>query len=276
MRTALFVEGSDGIPSRDRAKPCRALWCETIAPLLGLPAPNDVIPISKGHLDALFRKEPAPDGRKRPARSGAKEPLDQLMGRLLKSDPFDVAIVAWDLVPKFSHLGEWCRWRETLDVYRLLGQSDHVPERWRSYAAERHLELSTRPTSGARLALPRVDRGATLVVCMEPMFEALFEDDGALRRALNMYGVQSRDWPKHYDPRRVDKDLIGKAIAAAQNAGVKLPVHGGFQENKDAWGEYLFRALMQDAAARHMLLEHPIVRRLREVMRPASTAASTW
>ncbi len=267
MRTALFVEGSDGIPNRNRGKPCRVLWCETIAPMLGLPPPDDVIPISKGHIDALFRAEPAPGGGKRPALSGAKEPLDQLMGRWLKQDPFDVAIVAWDLVPGFNHLGDWCRWNETREVYRLLGRSPHLPAPWRAYADERHLDLSTRATNDARTALPGLVPGATLLVCMEPMFEGLFEDEGALRRALGMHGVQSRDWPKQYDRRRVDKELVGAAIAAAQNAGVKLPVHGGFRENKDAWGEYLFRALLNDPAARQAILEHPIVRRLREVLR---------
>lgn len=269
LRVALFVEGSYGIPNRGLTGPCEALWCETIAPGLGLPPPDDVIPISKAQIAGLSANDPGLDRRKRPAISGAKEPLDKLMVRWLGRRPFDVAVVAWDLVPEFNHLAATCRWQETLELYRLLGLSTSLSEPWRGRAEERHLELCTRPTSGARTRLPVLASGSIVALCMEPMFEDLLADPQALRRALGLEGLRCPDWPTRWDPRRVDKELVGDAIGAAQRAGARLPVRGGFQENKDAWAAYLFGAMLADPEARARILGHALVRRLRELLRPS-------
>lgn len=267
LRVALFVEGSLGIPNRSLIEPCRELWCRTIVPCLGLPAPDEVVPISKSQIAGLRANDPKMQAGKRPAISGAKEPLDQLLKRWFTRRPFDLAVVAWDLVPEFNHLAATCRWEETLELYRLLSLSTCLPEGWREVAGERYLELVTRSAAAARVGLPALVPGMVLAVCMEPMFEELLADEPALRRALGLAGVRCPDWPSRWDARRVDKELIGGAIAAAQRAGIKLPVRGGFQENKDAWASFLFSALMTDPAARERLLEHALVRRLREVFR---------
>lgn len=269
MRVALFVEGSLGIPNRTLTPPHRALWCETIAPLLGLPPPDDVIPISKAHLALLRRNDPAPHA-KQPAISGSGEALDQLMARWLRLHPFDVAIVAWDLVPRLNHLSETCRWHETLELYRLLAASK-LPEPWTQRARLRFDELSQRPQPGARRRLPAIVPGAVLPVCMEPMFEGIFADEKALRVALKMTGVTSRLWPSKADPRRPDHALVGPAIAAAQAANIKLPVRGGFQQAKDEWGAFLFRAMLADPEHGPRFAEHALLRRLREVLRAPTT-----
>lgn len=267
MRVALFVEGSFGIPNRTLTHPHRALWCETIAPLLGLPPPADVIPISKAHLAHLRRNDPAPPATKPLAISGSGEALDQLMQRKLTAEPFDVAVVAWDLVPRLNHLSEECRWHETLELYRLLAVSTHLPEPWPARARGRFAELSQRPHPGARPQLPTLAPGTVLAVCMEPMFEGLLADEKALRAALGMKGVPSRRWPGKWDPRRPDSELLGPAIAAAQAANVKLPIRAGFQTAKDEWGAYLFRTILADPEHGPRLAAHPLVQRLREVLR---------
>lgn len=267
MRVALFVEGSFGIPNRTLTYPHRALWCETIAPLLGLPPPHDVFPISKAHLAHLRRNDPTSPTTRSPTISGSGEALDQLIQRKLNAEPFDMAIVAWDLVPRLNHLSEECRWHETLELYRLLAASTHLPPLWSAHARLRHTELSQRPRPAARSQLPTLARGAVLAVCMEPMFEGMLANEKALRAALGMKGVPSRRWPNNWDPRRPDSELIGPAIAAAQAANVKLPIRGGFQQAKDEWGAYLFRTILADPEHGPRLTNHALVRRLREVLR---------
>lgn len=266
LRTALFVEGSFGLPNRALTLPHRALWRETIAPALGLLPPDDVIPISKAQLAQLRRNDPTLAGSKQPSISGSAEALDQLMQRWLNRHPFDVAIVAWDLVPRLNHLTETCRWHETLELYRLLGASK-LPDPWPQRARLRFAELAQRPHPGARTRLPSITPGTVLAVCMEPMFEGIFADERALRAALKMKGVTSRLWPSKWDPRRPDNELVGPAIAAAQAAKVQLPIRCGFQQAKDEWGAYLFRTILADPEHGPRLAEHALLRRLREVMR---------
>ncbi len=267
LRTALFVEGSLGIPNRALVTPQRALWCETIAPLLGLPPPDDVIPISKTHLASMRRNDPEQQVAGRPAMSGSGETLDQLMARWLVDHPFDVAFVAWDLVPRLNHLAETCRWLETKELYRLLALGA-LPEPWIGKARARFDELEARgDRAGARAQLPAVEPGAVLAVCMEPMFESLFAEEKALRRALKLVGVSTRRWPTRWDPRRIDRELVGPAVAAAREAKIKLPVRGDFQVSKDEWGAYLFRAMFEDPEHGARFAEHAVIRRLREVLR---------
>lgn len=266
LRTVLFVEGSFGIPNRALVTPHRALWCETIAPLLGLPPPDEVVPIGKTHLANMRRNDPELRTAGRPAISGNGETLDQLMARWLVTHPFDVAVVAWDLVPRLNHLVETCRWLETKELYRLLALGA-LPEPWIEKAHARFEELEARgEQAGARKHPPAIEPGAVLAVCMEPMFEGLFAEERALRKALKMVGVSTRRWPTQWDPRRPDKQLIGPAIAAARDAKIKLPVRGDFQVSKDEWGAYLFRAMFTDPE-HAQLREHALVRRLREVLR---------
>lgn len=267
LRVALFVEGSLGIPNRALVSPQRELWCETIAPLLGLPPPDDIIPISKSHLARMRCNDPAAAPAQRPAISGSHESLDQLMNRWQKICPFDVAVIAWDLVPRLNHLSEVCRYDETVELYRLMALSPHLPEPWPLNAAARHVELDRRrEEKSVRTQLPKIQPGTILAVCMDPMFEGVFEE-GALRSALKMVGVSSRSWPARWDPRRLDHQLVAPAIAAARSAGIKLPVRGDYRQAKDEWGAYLFRTIFDDPRYGPRLADHPLARRLREVLR---------
>lgn len=89
LRVALFVEGSENRAIR-RGPLLVKMWTQ-LADALGIEGFSRVEPISKKHLVAM---DPG-----LPTMSGAGEALDQLMARCLEREPFDAAVVAWDLVP---------------------------------------------------------------------------------------------------------------------------------------------------------------------------------
>lgn len=136
LRFTLFVEGSESPPTARGRQALEVLWNDRLGEALGLRHFDLVVPISKTHLIAM---DPA-----NPPMSGAGERLDQLMKRVLDRNPFDVAVIAWDLVPAWNPQGEFCRWIETRDLYRFLAQSDCLPDRWRERARQRFEELSQR------------------------------------------------------------------------------------------------------------------------------------
>jgi hypothetical protein len=91
-RIALFVEGSVGPHSR-RSDPLARIWQEVLVRTFQLYAIHRIIPISKKNLVSMDRSLP---------RSGAAFPLDELMLRELEQEPFDLAVVAWDVVPSWA------------------------------------------------------------------------------------------------------------------------------------------------------------------------------
>lgn len=102
LRVALFVEGSED-PSSARGRQHLAdIWNKGLGKALGLPPFDPVEPISKLHLLAMDPRNPP--------MSGTQEPLDQLVARKLRRDPFDAAVVAWDLIPAWDPERSACRW----------------------------------------------------------------------------------------------------------------------------------------------------------------------
>lgn len=265
MRVALFVEGSEAPPQR-RGKPAlERIWADDLGKALKLHPFALIVPISKKHLVAMDPEKPK--------MSGSSEGLDQLMMRRLAMTEFEAAIVAWDLVPAWNPEGVFCRWQETLDLYRLLAESKSLPKMWVDQAARRHQELSSRPSAKDRKAPPRLEAGMVLAVCMEPMFETLIvQDEGAVCRVL---GIKKRPahWPRqgwaNMHENHPDTRVLAPAITAASRIRPKLQavkqVRGDMRTNKDGWGEYLLRGLLEDTKARASVLEHPLARRLAEV-----------
>lgn len=267
LRLALFAEGSESPPTARGRQVLEVLWNDRLGHALGLRRFDLVIPISKTHLIAM---DPA-----NPPISGAAERLDQLMARKLAQDPFDVAVIAWDLVPAWNPQGGFCRWMETCDLYRFLAASDCLPGPWRSRAQKRFEELSRRSVPSARQRLPSLEHGMVLPLCMEPVFEGmLVQDEQAIRRALGIEGRSVRDWPRRGwgDPqeRRPDLNVLAPAIRAlrALRPGPSLlrQVRGDMRTHKAEWGELLMRRLLDDRQSRELLLNHPISRRLRELL----------
>ncbi|MFY9821837.1 MAG: hypothetical protein WAM82_10675 [Thermoanaerobaculia bacterium] len=267
LRLALFAEGSETPPTARGRQALEVLWNDRLGEALGLPRFDSVVPISKTHLVAM---DPA-----NPPMSGAGERLDQLMERSLRRNPFDIAVVAWDLVPAWNPEGIFCRWIETLDLYRFLADSVCLPEIWRVNARHRFQELSQRPAPGDRRQPPPLEPGMILPVCMEPVFEGfLVQDERAVRRALGVEGEAVKGWPQKGwgDPqeRRPDLNVLAPAIQALRFLRPKRPVlrkvRGDMKTHKAEWGDLLLRKLLADDQARPLILAHPIARRLSELL----------
>src|SRR3989442_108223 len=103
-RIVLFVEGSSA-PARRGRDPLATIWQDLLVNFLGLLSFERVVPISKTNLVAMNPDTP---------RSGRAVPLDELIARELEREAFEVAVVAWDLVPAWNPESELCRWTETL------------------------------------------------------------------------------------------------------------------------------------------------------------------
>jgi hypothetical protein len=266
LRVALFVEGSTAPPSPRGRQALERIWNDDLGATLGLRRFEPIVPISKPHLTSM-------DPR-RPPISGAGERLDQLMVRTLRSKPFDVAVVAWDLVPAWNPHGDFCRWTETVDLYRFLAESDTLPDLWKDQARRRHEELSRRSTPSERGTPPRIELGMVLPLCMEPMFEGMLVlSEAALRRALGVQGARIPDWPKrgwgNPQERHPDDRVLAPAIRALGRMRPRPPVlqivRGDMTTNKDGWGEFLLRKFLADQDVRSDLLDHPFAKRLAEL-----------
>jgi hypothetical protein len=264
LRVALFVEGSESPPLRG-VRSLESIWNEHLPGALGLRVFSSVVPISKKHLVAMD-----PDN---PPMSGAGERLDQLMVRMLRRHPFDAAVIAWDLVPAWNPQGTYCRWQETLSLHRHLSESAYLPATWKAQAARRLADLEGRRAPAARKQPPRLTRDVILALCMEPMFEGLLvQDEAAVKRALGLTG-NTPAWPRQgwgdAHERRPDERLLKPAVLAAQSRKpqprVIAGVRGSWITNKDGWGEFLLRRLLDDSKARPQVLAHPLCRRLAEV-----------
>jgi hypothetical protein len=275
LKIALFVEGSDVRDIRGRS-PFEKIWNENLRQALGLVRFEPIVGITKKHLVAM-------DPRK-PRMSGAGEGLDRLIARLLKTLRFDAAIIAWDLAPPWNPDGSFCRWEETLDLYRFLAKSDdpNLPQLWKQKAADRLDALENRQAPGKRLGAPRLEEGMILPVCMEPMFESLLvQDERAIRRALGISGLV-KGWPSHgwadATQRAPDRRVLNVAIQAIgrmqPRPEVLRRVRGDFETNKHEWAEFLLRKLLADERGRAVVLAHPIARRLAEIAIDRSVAPS--
>jgi hypothetical protein len=208
---------------------------------------------------------------------GAGESFDRMLVRKLKQDSFDAAVVAWDLVPPWHADGEYCRWKETVDFYRFLGQSTVLPNVWRERARARFSELEHRAQPGIRSGPPLVERGTILPVCMEPMFESLLvQDERCVKKALNVKQTPA-GWPTSGwgDPneRQPDQRLLARAILSIksirpQPSYVKQ-IRGDMRTNKDGWDEYILRRLLMHEDCRTKIENHPISIRLKGLLIPA-------
>jgi len=267
LRLALFAEGSESPPTKRGRQVLEALWNDDLGRALNLRRFGLVVPISKTHLVAMDSSNPP--------MSGAGERLDQLLERTLRKNPFDVAVVAWDLVPPWNPKGEFCRWIETVDLYRFLAESDCLPEIWRESARQRFQDLSQRSTPGNRRRLPPLKPGMVLPVCMEPVFEGiLVRDEGAVRRALGIERMAVKGWPKQgwgdSQDMRPDLNVLTPAIRSLRALQPKRPIlrtiHGDMKTHKSEWIELLLRRLLDDDRSRSDVLSHPIARRLSELL----------
>ena len=263
LSVALFVEGSGGnVPSKEEHGALARIWSEILPTALGCTSRPRIVPMSKRSLVALDRSKPPLTGTL---------PLDLLMMRELAKQPFDAAIVAWDLQPPWDPHAVRCRWRETLDLYRLLGGSPSLPEPWRSRSQARYEALTARIVPAARARPHQLKPGEIGVLCMEPMFEALLVDEPGIRAALGLKRSPA-DWPnlKRKNVRDPDHSLLGQAIDAAKRSRTPGPIlkriNGDMFTRKNEWGAHFLECLLANEATRARLLKRPLVRRLREIL----------
>ncbi len=266
LRVALFVEGSESPPPPRGLRALERIWNEDLPQALEIDYFEQVFPISKKHLVAMDPEKPQ--------MSGSSEGLDQLMVRKLSTHPFDAAVVAWDLIPAWNpEEDSYCRWEETLRFYELLSLSDSLAEPWKSQAFHRHQELSNRPVPKARKRPPQIQEHSILALCMVPMFEELLVlDESAAKRAL---GIASRrlpsTWPSNWGAGKSKHpdDLLLHAVNTIRSLSPPLrvvkQVRGDMRNNKDGWGEFLLRKMLEDEQVSDVILQHPIAARLKEL-----------
>lgn len=265
MRVALFVEGTSQAGTYERTgDPLERLWNETLCARLGLPRFDHIFGISKRHLVAM---DPSVK-----ALSSVGESLDQLIARVQADKGFDAAVVAWDLHPRWNPEAIQCRWQETLNLYRGLSASEVLPKQWRNAAALRFRELSQRQSPSMRAAAPRLRPGSVLGLCMDKMFESLVTpNESAVRRAFGVAGTRVPGWPR-WDAATAtpDRSLLAPAVAATRRLR-PVPdsarrVRGGFDTRKTEWADYLIGRMLDSDDDRHLVADHPISVRLREVV----------
>lgn len=264
LRIALFVEGSgSSVPSKQEHGALARIWSEILPTALGCVSRPRIVPMSKRSLVALDRSNPPLTGTL---------PLDLLFMQELAKQPFDAAIVAWDLQPPWDPQAARCRWRETLDLYRLLGHSPTLADPWRARSQARYEALTARTTPATRTRPHQLKRGEIGVLCMEPMFEALLVDEPGIRAALGLKRSPA-DWPtawKRTNVRDPDHSLLGPAIGAAKRSQTSGPIlkriSGDMFTRKNEWDAYFLESLLANEATRARLLRRPLVRRLQEIL----------
>jgi hypothetical protein len=261
LRVALFVEGSTDRGVRQSSSWLERVWNQHLIELVQGAEFSDIIPISKKDIVAMSDPKHRPTG---------SEPLDMKLVRLGAGTSFDAAVVAWDLHPKWNETDDFCRWDETVRLLDCLGRSDKLPDAWRGACSARADDYLSRSQPGDRAHAPAFEPGAVLPLCMDPEFESLLTaDEGATMRALGM-STRPSGWPRGWGvggTRRPGDEVIRRAVdCLPRNSEVRRRVRGKWRQNKAAWGEYIVRQLLSDVAGRSAVKEHPLTRRLAELV----------
>lgn len=257
---ALFVEGSL-TPHVRRQEMLSAIWQNHIVTALRLKKFDFIYPIDKREFAAMDPDAPT---------SGRGLPLTERIANRLNQDGFDVAVVAWDLIPPVI-TGNRCRWDDSKLLYRAVAECDSFPTLWRNRAAARFAEMNNRREPRMRRRVPTLVRGSILTVCMEPDFESmLVGSERLVRQVLGLTDGGKVDWP-NWDSHTSDPvTLLRKAIKAASECRPKSKafklIHGDMDTAKNVLGEYILRHIVQDEQCVAGLRDHPISLRLMELM----------
>ncbi len=264
-KAVLFVEG-ELTPHPRGPDFLRTIWQQHLVESLGLIHIERIVPINKKNLVAM-------DKAMLNMVSGTGiVPLDELIARELRREEFDVAVVAWDLQPRWDPSAEACRWEEVLNLYRGLAESKAPLDRpWRRWASDRFNELSRRNKEQSNPNPPSLETGAVLAVCMEPMFESLLiVCEQTIRRALGVKDRGRVKWPTWNEHPQRPEYLLGLAIKAARDVdpkprAIKL-VRGDMKTAKHEWGEYFLRNMIQDPRCLEKVRRHRTAARLVELL----------
>lgn len=265
LKVAVFAEGSEAAWSSRGRSALHEIWSNALVKTLGLHDVTRVIPIDKKCIVAMTPGVPK--------MSGAGERFDQLMFRQLKKESFDAAVVAWDLLPPWDPKADVCRWKETVALYEGIERSDCLPDEWIEAARARKVELSSRTSPSDRNHPAQLAQYAILPLCMEPVFESLLlEDEGLVREALGVRGMNVPGWPswKQSDTSRCDLDVLGPALVAISALRPRLPVtlkiRPSIRTHKTDWGLFLVEQLSKTKMGLASIRGHRIAKRLIEIL----------
>lgn len=257
MSVAIFVEGANDPARRTGLTPLEELWVRTYLPALGVQDDFHVIPISKKTIVALDPNKPK--------MSGAAEAFDQLFVRIHKRQPFDRALVLWDLLPAWNPTAGTCRRVEMLDFFQYMSMSAVLPDPWKGKCLARFQALNQK----ANAPNQKLGNGDIGIVIMEPMFEDLLvQDEAVLKGALGIRAGDQmpRSWPRvgWGGAARPDSEVISPAIHSARkmrpNEPIFRAIRGDYRTAKNEWAEYLLRQAL--ARSPGLIGGHPISVRL--------------
>jgi len=240
------------------------IWQSHLVNSLGLIDIDRIVGINKKNLVAM---EQANVKRKQLSGAGMLG-LDQRIARELQRQPFEVAVIAWDLMPPWEPSAPMCRWEETLSLYRGLSESQVLPDApWRRWAGNRYRELLARNRGRRDRNPPRLEDGAVLALCMEPVFESLLiVCEQVIRRILGVKDGGRVKWPTWKDHLERPEELLQLAINAARQVVPKpiamSRVRGDMRTAKHEWGEYLLRGMIEDPQCLEEFRQHPTATRL--------------
>jgi hypothetical protein len=261
MRLGLVVEGSHLYHKRTQADLLEQLWSKEIPRVIGCVTPTKVFGITKGSLAAMRLKKV-----KFRRTTATREPLDAILERERLAHNIDCFVVVWDLVPPWDKQAQLCRWNETLGLYEGLSLSETLDERFRSFAAARFTEMSQRAQPGARTHAPKLVRGAVLGVCVDPLFESVFMDERAMKKALGISGKRARGWPPGWDDGNATaSEIIGAAVDAGRDIMPPGPIFRKIRQGYETLKTECGIHFVQSGAFDNTLRRHPLGTRLAEI-----------
>jgi hypothetical protein len=270
-KVVLFVEG-EFAPRHRGPDPLTSIWRDRLPAGLGLVPIQRLVPISKKDIVAMDRKS-------RLSGAGAV-PLDARIVAALRAEEFDIALIAWDLLPPWNKNLEVRRCEEVVRLFRGLAGSQVLPPLWRDHAQQRVQEFEARRAGAAYPGPPRLVPNSILAVCMEPTFESLLLCcERAIRDALGVESAGRIGWPS-WDQHTMRPELIlQKAIQVVRQLQARPRVMGQIRGDmitaKNEWGEYFLRRILDDERCREAFLSHPIALRLRDLMDRGRLASAT-
>jgi hypothetical protein len=246
----LFVEGSEYTDLRGR-KPLTELWNELCARVTIAPPMVYTFGITKAQIVALNETQKTP---------GSREALDIFIERMYQKHAFDVAIIAFDSIPRNQHIPHGCMRSEVNFILEHFVRRKHLSADWLGAARQLlqyYAQYPQCPRGPGRP--PRVELD---VVYMDPMFEALLmADDAAVLRAVG-HTRRPKDWPK-FDTmnQRPDSNILAHAVKFATD-DVRRIIRGDMKTHKHDWALQIVRAAKADSK----LFQHPIASRLRTLL----------
>lgn len=263
MTLAIFAEGPENTdPSKSSFV---ELWTR-LASLAGVSEPFRVVPFCKGSIVSMGLQGLAGDRvqlsrdpdvfeaiERAPLKHSRYVPLDRVIEREFRHEPFERLIIAFDLAPKHNALKRKCRRAERLLLLTNLAASERLPVAFRDAAAElRDFYLSGRPARS---------RAHLEILLMDPVFEALvLSDEKGLRDALGLK-TYPKEWPS-FAPCKSPDEHIFKPACRLASPRVHALMRDSQCNDKHRWASYILANLPGDSAVRR----HEIFRRLRDLL----------